>query len=142
MYITIKYRNGIMEINVDTFFPAAQTRFKKLLKVIDLDFEHRDEHIQVLEKYFKKKVQELEQKRIDSGKKLLEYRQKVVDTNVIIESRRHPSGIKLTREELGPMRDNLRQFKLAQAEYTSEFNECIKHKERFLKHLEILKQRR
>lgn len=83
---------------MNTFFPTSQAQFKKLLKVIDLDFEHRDEHIQTLEQYFNEKVQELEEKRISSGKKVLDYKQKVVDITTIIKNRKHPNGVRLTKK--------------------------------------------
>lgn len=140
MDLKITYSNGKMIIRMNTFFPTSQARFKKLLKVIDLDFAHRDEHIQTLEQYFNEKVQELEEKRISSGKKVLDYKQKVVDITTIIKDRKHPNGVRLTKEELEQAKEDQKHFKAVQAGCTSEFNRCIRQKEQFLKHLEILEQ--
>ena len=59
MDIQIKYDNGQMNIRMDAFFPTSQERLKKLLKVVDLDFEHREEIIQTMQQFFQDKVNEL-----------------------------------------------------------------------------------
>lgn len=142
MDLKIKYETGQMTIHMNSFFPTSQARLKKLLNVVALDYEHKDDHIQTLEQYFKDKVQELEDRRISSGKKALEYKQKVVDVATIIESKKHPNGVKLTKDELTKAREDHKHFKAVQAGCLSEFNRCIRQKEQFLKHLEILEQRK
>ena len=57
-----------MNIHMDIFFPTSQARLKKLLKVVELDFEHRDEIFQTMYQFFQGKVNELEEKKISSGK--------------------------------------------------------------------------
>ena len=69
MELIIKYENGQMTIRMDSFFPTSQRKLMKLLNVIELDCEHKDEHIQTLKQYFNDKLQELESKRIDTKKK-------------------------------------------------------------------------
>lgn len=64
MDIQIKYDNGQMNIRMDAFFPTSQARLKKLLKVVDLDFEHREEIIQTMQQFFQDKVNELEARSI------------------------------------------------------------------------------
>lgn len=142
MNITIKYDNGQMDVKMNEFFPTSQARLKKLLNVVALDYIHQDEILQDMQQFFENKVNELEERRIRSGKKTLEYKQKVVDLTAIIESRKHPNGVKLTKDELSKAREDRKYFKAVQAGCLSEFNRCIKQKEQFLKHLEILEQRR
>lgn len=48
MDIQIKYDNGQMNIHMDAFFPTSQARLKKLLKIVDLDFEHRNDIVQTM----------------------------------------------------------------------------------------------
>lgn len=91
MDIQIKYDNGQMNIHMDAFFPTSQARLKKLLKIVDLDFEHRNDIVQTMQQFFQDKVKELEERRISSGKKAVEYKQKIADTAAIIESRKHPN---------------------------------------------------
>lgn len=142
MDIQIKYDNGQMNIHMDAFFPTSQARLKKLLKVVDLDFEHRDEIIQTMQQFFQDKVKELEERRINSGKKAVDYKQKIADTNAIIESRKHPNGVKLTKDELTDIKEQNKHFKAVYAGCSSDFNRSIRQKDLFLKHLEILEQRK
>ena len=142
MDIQIKYDNGQMNIRMDAFFPTSQARLKKLLKVVDLDFEHREEIMQTMQQFFQNKVNELEERRISSGKKAVEYKQKVADTTSIIESRKHPNGVPLTKDELADIKEQNKHFKAVYAGCLSDFNRSIKQKDLFLKHLEILEQRK
>ena len=142
MDIQIKYDNGQMNIRMDAFFPTSQARLKKLLKVVDLDFEHREEIIQTMQQFFQDKVNELEEKRISSGKKAVEYKQKIADTTVILESRKHPNGVPLTKDELADIKEQNTHFKAVYAGCLSDFNRSIRQKDLFLKHLEILEQRK
>ena len=142
MDIQIKYDNGQMNIHMNAFFPISQARLKKLLKVVDLDFEHRDEIIQTMQQFFQGKVKELEEKRINSGKKAVEYKQKIADTGAIIESKKHPNGVKLTKDELVNIKEQNKHFKAVYAGCISDFNRSIRQKDLFLKHLEILEQRK
>ena len=142
MDIQIKYDNGQMNIRMDAFFPTSQARLKKLLKVVDLDFEHREEIIQTMQQFFQDKVNELEAKRISSGKKAVEYKQKIADTTAIIESRKHPNGVPLTKDELADIKEQNKHFKAVYAGCLSDFNRSIRQKDLFLKHLEILEQRK
>ena len=41
----IKWETGYMNIHMDFFFPCSQQRFKKLLRVIALDWQHEDESV-------------------------------------------------------------------------------------------------
>ena len=50
----IKWETGYMNIHMDFFFPCSQQRFKKLLKVIALDWQHEDELKETLKVYFQK----------------------------------------------------------------------------------------
>lgn len=142
MDIQIKYDNGQMNIRMDAFFPTSQARLKKLLKVVDLDFEHREEIMQTMQQFFQDKVNELEEKRISSGKKAVEYKQKIADTTAIIESRKHPNGVPLTKDELADIKEQNKHFKTVYAGCLSDFNRSIRQKDLFLKHLEILEQRK
>lgn len=142
MDIQIKYDNGQMNIRMDAFFPTSQARLKKLLKVVDLDFEHREEIMQTMQQFFQDKVNELEARRIGSGKKAVEYKQKIADTTAIIESRKHPNGVPLTKDELVDIKEQNKHFKAVYAGCMSDFNRSIRQKDLFLKHLEILEQRK
>lgn len=141
--LVIKYDTGQMKINMDRFFPLAQNRFKKFLKImIELDAEHEEEHIQTLIKHFNDRIEELERKRITSGKAALEHRQKVVDYFAMIESGKHPNGVRLTKDEMKEIKQQHKEQVKLQANCVAENKRCIRRKEQFKGHLKILEQRK
>lgn len=145
MDMIIKYENGQMTIHMNAFFPTSQARLKKLLKVVDMDFEHREDHIKLMEQFFNDKVTELEEKKVSSGKKALEAKQKASDLSKVIESKKHPNGVRLTKDELEKVKEDYKHMNAVYAVYAgslSTFNKSVRQKEQFLKHLEILQQRK
>lgn len=62
--LSIRWDTGHMDILLDLFFPCPLDKFKKLLKVIDLDWEHADTLKEILKVYF--------QEQISAKKKILE----------------------------------------------------------------------
>lgn len=139
-YLEIKYYNGKMTINMDEFFPTSQVRLKKLLKVINLDYGNSMLHVSQIITFLNDKSIELETKKSIVGKKALEYRQKVADTQRIVESKKKPSGVRLTEEELKSAREDLQHFKNVCAALMSDFNKSITLKERILKNKEFLEK--
>lgn len=59
--IYITYHNGLghMTVVLDKFFPTDATRVRKLLKVIDEDYEHRDELRAAIVQHCGQRAQEL-----------------------------------------------------------------------------------
>lgn len=54
--LSIRWDTGHMDILLDPFFPCSVDRFKKLLKVIDLDWEHADTLKGTLKVYFQEQI--------------------------------------------------------------------------------------
>lgn len=84
----IKYDSGSMVIHMDNFFPTSQVKLKKLLKIIELDWQHEDELKENLKVYFQNKIAEHERLRKEAGKCHLDWRQKVADTNVLVATKK------------------------------------------------------
>lgn len=55
LHITYNHGNGEMLIHLDYFFPCSQVRFNKLLKIIELDWQHEAELKESLKVHFQKK---------------------------------------------------------------------------------------
>lgn len=55
LHITYNHGNGQMLIHLDYFFPCSQVRFNKLLKIIELDWQHEAELKENLKVHFQKK---------------------------------------------------------------------------------------
>lgn len=54
--LSIRWDTGHMDILLDPFFPCSMDKFKKLLKVIDLDWEHADTLKETLKVYFQEQI--------------------------------------------------------------------------------------
>lgn len=54
--LSIRWDTGNMDIILDAFFPCPLDKFKKLLKVIDLDWNHADTLKETLKVYFQEQT--------------------------------------------------------------------------------------
>ncbi len=135
----IKWETGYMNIHMDFFFPCSQQRFKKLLKVIALDWQHEDELKETLKVYFQNRISDLVELQKENGKKYFDFKQKAVDTQRMIQSRKHPNGVSLSKEELKQARADLKDIQSAAKQALSDANSNLKFKNWFEKQLEFLK---
>lgn len=135
----IKWETGYMNIHMDFFFPCSQQRFKKLLKVIALDWQHEDELKETLKVYFQNRIADLVELRKENGKKYFDFKQKAADTQRMIQSRKHPNGVSLSKEELKQTRADLQEYTFSYKKALSDANSNLKFKEKIEKHLEFLK---
>lgn len=135
----IKWKTGYMNIHMDFFFPCSQQRFKKLLKVIALDWQHEDELKETLKVYFQNRIADLVELRKENGKKYFDFKQKAADTQRMIQSRKHPNGVSLSKEELKQARADLQEYTFSYKKALSDANSNLKFKEKIEKHLEFLK---
>ena len=135
----IKWDTGYMNIHMDFFFPCSQQRFKKLLKVIALDWQHEDELKETLKVYFQNRIADLVELRKENGKKYFDFKQKAADTQRMIQSRKHPNGVSLSKEELKQARADLQEYTFSYKKALSDANSNLKFKEKIEKHLEFLK---
>ena len=135
----IKWETGYMNIHMDFFFPCSQQRFKKLLKVIALDWQHEDELKETLKVYFQNRISDLVELRKENGKKYFDFKQKAADTQGMIQSRKHPNGVSLSKEELKQARADLKDIQSAAKQALSDANSNLKFKNWFEKQLEFLK---
>lgn len=135
----IKWETGYMNIHMDFFFPCSQQRFKKLLKVIALDWQHEDELKETLKVYFQNRIADLVELKKENGKKYFDFKQKAADTQRMIQSRKHPNGVSLSKEELEQARADLQEYTFSYKKALSDANSNLKFKEKIEKHLEFLK---
>lgn len=115
--LRIKYDRGKMVVILNNFFPTSRTRLKKLLKVIDLDYEHRDELIEQLKQFFSEQIPVYKAEFESNGRKYLEYQQLSADTGRMVKSKKRPSGVRLSDEELKQEKERLNTYKEAAKKY-------------------------
>lgn len=135
----IKWETGYMNIHMDFFFPCSQQRFKKLLKVIALDWQHEDELKETLKVYFQNRIADLVELRKENGKKYFDFKQKAANTQQMIQSRKHPNGVSLSKQELKQARADLKEYTSSYKKALSDANSNLKFKNWFEKQLEFLK---
>lgn len=136
--LRIKYDRGKMIVILNNFFPTSRTRLKKLLKVIDLDYEHRDELIEHLKQFFSEQIPVYKAEFESNGKKYLEYKQLSADTGRMVKSKKRPSGVGLSEEELKQEKERLTTYKEAAKKYLSAAKKFQRGQKQYSELLEYL----
>lgn len=134
----IEWETGHMNIHMDFFFPCSQQQFKKLLKVIALDWQHEDELKKTLKVYFQNRIADLVELRKENGKKYFDFKQKAADTTSLIESRKHPNGLPVSKDELKQAKIDLKEYTVAYKKALADAKRNKRFKEQFEKYLESL----
>lgn len=136
--LRIKYDRGKMVVILNNFFPTSRVRLKKLLKVIDLDYEHRDELIEHLKQFFSEQIPVYKAEFESNGKKYLEYKQLSADTGRMVKSKKRPSGVGLSEEELKQEKERLKTYKEAAKKYLSAAKKFQRGQKQYSELLEYL----
>ena len=136
--LRIKYDRGKMVVILNNFFPTSRTRLKKLLKVIDLDYEHRDELIEHLKQFFSEQIPVYKAEFESNGKKYLQYKQLSADTGRMVKSKKRPSGVGLSDEELKQEKERLKTYKEATKKYLSAAKRFQRGQKQYSELLEYL----
>lgn len=136
--LRIKYDRGKMVVILDNFFPTSRARLKKLLKVIDLDYEHRDELIEHLKQFFSEQIPVYKAEFESNGKKYLEYQQLSADTGRMVKSKKRPSGVRLSDEELKQEKERLNTYKEATKKHLSAAKKFQRGQKQYTELLEYL----
>lgn len=134
----IKWETGHMNIHLDFFFPCSKTRFKKLLKIIALDWQHETELKEYLKVYFQKRIADLTELWKENSKKYYENKQKDADTEGLIESRKHPNGLPVSKKELKQAKADLRRYRDNWQKALASAKKNKKFKEQFEGYLKLL----
>lgn len=110
--LSIRWDTGFMDIRLDSFFPCEQARFKKLLKVIDLDWEHCDTLKDTLKVYFQEKIPAQKERRKKLAVDLSNANQAVADLERLVKTRKKPE-LQQAKEDLRAAKE--RRVKLERA---------------------------
>lgn len=134
----IVWETGYMNIYMDHFFPCSIQRFKKLLKVIVLDWQHEEELKEKLKVYFQNRIPELVGLWKENSKKYYDNKQKAADTTNLIENRKHPNGLPVSKDELKQAKADLKEYTATYKKALSDAKANKRFKEQFEKYLELL----
>lgn len=134
----IEWKTGHMNIYMDFFFSCSQQRFKKLLKIVALDWQHEAELKEKLKVYFQNRILDLVELRKENSKKYYDNKQKADDTLRLIESRKSPNGLPVSKDELKQAKADLKEYTVAYKKALSDAKANKRFKEQFEKYLESL----
>ena len=93
----IKWDTGHMNIVLQNFFPCSVAKFKKLLKVIALDWENCDKLTEDLKVYFQNQVVECGETAKQSARDYSNLRTQVSELEIMVKTRKKPVGVYLTQ---------------------------------------------
>lgn len=136
--LSIRWDTGFMDIRLDSFFPCEQARFKKLLKVIDLDWEHCDTLKDTLKVYFQEKIPAQKERRKKLAVDLSNANQAVADLERLVKTRKKPVGVYLTKPELQQAKEDLRAAKERRVKLERAFKTATSDIPKLEKLLEII----
>jgi len=134
----IRWNTGEMLIHLDNFFPTSQVQLRKLLKVIELDWEHETELKEKLKVYFQNKKPECEALFKEHGKKYLDTRQKIADATRLIEDQKHPNGLPVSKDELKQAKEDLKKHRAAEKSLLCSTKRYKREAEQFSKYLDFV----
>ena len=138
----VKWDTGHMTINLDVFFPVNLAKFKKLLKVIALDWENCDRLTEDLKVYFQNQVVECNETAKQSARDYSNLRQKVSDLEIMVKTRKKPVGVSLTQPELEKAREDLSRCRKQTADALSKYKHNTANVKKFQRLLEELNRSR
>lgn len=134
----IKWETGYMNIHMDYFFPCSVQKFKKLLKIVALDWKHEDELKEKLKVHFQNRISALVDLWKENSKKFYDNKQRAADTISLIESRKHPNGLPVSKDELKQAKADLKEYTAAYKKAFSDAKANKRFKEQFERCLELL----
>lgn len=89
--------------------------------------------------YFQEKIPESEAEFQRCGKKYMDFKQRVADTGRMVQSKKRPNGVPLTKEELKAEKERLKDYREWEKDYLRQTKKHQQEKKQYLEHLEYLK---
>lgn len=160
--ITFHQGMGHMTVVLDEFFPTDATRLRKLLSIIDEDYEHRNELRDVVVQHCGQRAQALMDSRSDLANRAVDYHTKATELQPEIDKlarqidslqqyiktycKRGGQGyrqqLKELKAQLKDVRDQQRHALTLFRDYQRQFISTEKVAERLKKNVEVAKHER
>ncbi len=126
----IRLDNGYMNINVAWFFPCGRATWNKLNKTMKLDWNNYSKMLPDLEAWMKETVSEAENYIKLYSKRWNEHHQKACDLKHMIDDKKHPNGVPLTKDEIKKSREEYKTYLYREKDDFSQVQQFKKLKER------------
>lgn len=138
--LKIKWDTGESEINLNEFFPCNQRQLKKLVKMMDLEPETKPENVKVCINYLKTVSNILECSMEECSRRYFEYKQICTERRERITSRKWPSGLPITKDEITRLRQDLRFASDVWHDAVRTYKKCQRAQRRVIKNLDYLSE--
>lgn len=133
--LTINWYNGNARIYMPSFFPCNETTYKKLKKLIQLDYEHEDELLERIRKHFEIQCYIHEASFKQYGKEYLRCMEEKAKYRDLLESHNLGSGIPLKKEQVRDYKKYFNDYKKFANSALRTALKAKKDKEWYEKHL-------
>lgn len=133
--LSIKWPNGNAKIYMPNFFPCNETTFKKLKKLIQLDYEHEDELLTHIKKHFEMQCYIHEASFKQYGKEYLRCMEERAKYAGMLESHKLISGVPLNKEQTRDYKKYFNDYTKFANSAKREALKAKKNKEWFESHL-------
>lgn len=111
IHLTYNAGNGRMTIHCDNFFPTSQNKFRQLLKVVDMDFDHRDDILNSIMQFLKKAERDSLEEKTSLSHEYWKEHQKMCDLQHLIDDGRFPNGLPLKKDDRKKVKEDLKEQK-------------------------------
>lgn len=139
--LNIQWETGRMIIHMDYFFPCPVSKQNKLLKIIDLDYLHKNDLILQMKQYLETRLDEIPEIKKNISKDYFNFKQTVADISAELESGKHANGVPLTKQSVAILKKELSDAKQKVRKCETSAKNLIKTKEKYEKLLENLKKK-
>lgn len=119
--------------NMHKFFNVAD--FRKLLKIVRLDWEHRDEHMEKLKNYLQWRIKDCE----SSKNRCQEYAEKEIAAMKMYSTGKLPDGTPIADEGLTRLRQSISEYRIKQKEFSRDEKENARIVKKLTKYLSAIK---
>lgn len=132
--------NGHMTINCENFFPTSQNKLKQMLKIVDLDYEHKDQVLQNFHSYLVDSADKLQENLGEIAEKYSVFRTNYSELLENVTNCKHTNGVPYTKDELKQAKEDLKELKKQVNSLEQEFKVVQKKMMKTRVNAEIIKE--
>lgn len=140
LFITYNEGKGQMTIHCENFFPCSQATLKKLLKVVDMDFEHQEDLLNRMMEFLKDyEVQKRDLKEAIKRNFQKEY-ETMCSLQHLIHDGRFPNGLPLKKDDRKVKMEELKEQKKVVNRIQQEFKQADRDMKKLHANQETMKE--
>lgn len=132
----IRWDSGQMNINIAWFFPCGRATWNKLLKTMKLDWENYPKMVPDLEAWMMETIKEADYWIKAYGNKYAEKHQKACDLKHMIEDKKYPNGVPISKDKIKELKKDYRNATTAERDALKQATDFRKLKERLKEQIE------